>query len=185
MEGFPLCEVGECANAEDLINLVMSEKWDVVISDISMPGRSGLDALKQIQMCCPYLPVLMLTMYPEEQYAMRAFKAGAFGYFTKHLAQEELITAIRKILSGRKYITPSLAEILLDHMQEEQAHKSLSDREFHVFKLLASGKPLSKIAFMLSLSTATISTYRARILGKMKLENNADLTRYALEHNLI
>lgn len=189
LEEYPFCEIEECTNAEEMIHKIINKKFDIIISDISMPGRSGIDALHQIHTSFPNLPVLMLSMYPEEQYALRAFKAGAAGYFTKDLADDELIIAIKKLLSGKKYITPTLAEVLVDQLGKEEPthlpHEHLTDREFDVFKLLAKGGSISKIADLLSLSTATISTYRSRILRKMKLLNNADLTRYALEKKLI
>jgi DNA-binding NarL/FixJ family response regulator len=189
LEEYPFCEIEECSNAEEMIHKIMNNEWDIIISDISMPGRSGMDALRQIHASFPELPVLILSMYPEEQYALRAFKAGASGYFTKDLANDELIIAIKKVLSGKKYITPTLAEVLIGQLGKEEPtvlpHEHLTDREFDVFKLLASGQSISKIADMLSLSTATISTYRSRILKKMNLLTNADLTRYALEKKLI
>jgi DNA-binding NarL/FixJ family response regulator len=153
-----------------------------------MPGRSGLEALQQIRLSYPRLPVLILSMHPEEQYAIRALKAGASGYCSKDLAHEELVNAVRRVLTGKKYITPSLAEALATQLDDEskpEPYKRLSDREFDVFKLLAAGKTVSEIADTLSLSTTTISTYRSRILVKMNFKTNADLIRYALEKKLI
>jgi len=188
LEEYPFCEIEECANAEELIQKANDGQWDVIISDISMPGRSGLEALHQIRLSHPRLPVLIVSMHPEEQYAIRALKAGASGYCSKDLAHEELIIAIRRVLTGKKYITPSLAETLATQLEEEkqpEPYKRLSDREFDVFKLLAAGRSVSEIAENLSLSTTTISTYRARILVKMNIKTNADLIRYALEKKFI
>lgn len=188
LDEYPFGEIEECANAEELLQKANDGQWDVIISDISMPGRSGLEALHQIRLSHPRLPVLILSMHPEEQYAIRALKAGASGYCSKDLAHEELVNAVRRVLTGKKYITPSLAETLatqLDEDSQPEPYKRLSDREFDVFKLLAAGKSVSEIAEALSLSTTTISTYRARVLTKMSLKTNADLTRYALEKKLI
>ncbi|OQP39838.1 DNA-binding response regulator [Niastella yeongjuensis] len=188
LDEYPFGEIEECANAEELLQKANNGKWDVIISDISMPGRSGLEALHQIRLSHPRLPVLILSMHPEEQYAIRALKAGASGYCSKDLAHEELVNAVRRVLTGKKYITPTLAESLATQLEEEkqpEPYKRLSDREFDVFKLLSAGKSVSEIADNLSLSTTTISTYRARILVKMNFKTNADLIRYALENKLI
>ncbi|WP_205513425.1 response regulator [Longitalea arenae] len=188
LDEYPFGQIEECATAEELLQKANDGQWDVIISDISMPGRSGLEALQQIRLSHPRLPVLILSMHPEEQYAIRALKAGASGYCSKDLAHEELVNAVRRVLTGKKYITPSLAETLatqLDEESEPEPYKRLSNREFDVFKLLATGKSVSEIAETLSLSTTTISTYRSRILTKMGLKTNADLTRYALEKKLI
>ena len=188
LDEYPFGQIEECANAEELVQKANDGKWDVIISDISMPGRSGLEALHDIRLSHPRLPVLILSMHPEEQYAIRALKAGASGYCSKHLAHEELVNAVRRVLTGKKYITPSLAETLATQLEEEnqpEPYKRLSDREFEVFKLLATGKSVSEIADNFSLSTTTISTYRARILVKMNFKTNADLIRYALEKKLI
>ena len=188
LEEYPFGEIEECANAEELLQKANEGKWDVIISDISMPGRSGLEALHQIRLSHPRLPVLILSMHPEEQYAIRALKAGASGYCSKDQAHEELVNAVKKVLTGKKYITPSLAETLATQLEEEntqEPYKRLSDREFDVFRLLAAGRSVSEIAEILSLSSTTISTYRARILAKMSFKTNADLTRYALEKKLI
>jgi DNA-binding NarL/FixJ family response regulator len=188
LDEYPFGEIEECSNAEELIQKANEGVWDVIISDISMPGRSGLEALQQIRLSYPRLPVLILSMHPEEQYAIRALKAGASGYCSKDLAHEELVNAVRRVLTGKKYITPSLAEALATQLDDEskpEPYKRLSDREFDVFKLLAAGKTVSEIADTLSLSTTTISTYRSRILVKMNFKTNADLIRYALEKKLI
>jgi DNA-binding NarL/FixJ family response regulator len=188
LDEYPFGEIEECSNAEELLQKASDGNWDVIISDISMPGRSGLEALHQIRLSHPRLPVLILSMHPEEQYAIRALKAGASGYCSKDLAHEELVNAVRRVLTGKKYITPSLAETLASQLEDEnqtEPYKRLSDREFDVFKLLASGKSVSEIADVLCLSTTTISTYRSRILNKLSFKTNADLTRYALEKKLI
>ncbi len=188
LEEFPSAEITETADASSLFMKVLREEWDVVITDISMPDKSGLEVLQQIRRDYPRLPVLILSAHPEDQYAIRALKAGANGYLCKDSASEELVTAIRRILMGKKYITSSLAEKLAFHLDQEAdrpPHESLSDREFEVMKFLASGKVVSEIANQLCLSVTTISTYRARILAKMNLRTNYDLTRYAMENNLL
>lgn len=187
-EEYPFAEIEEASNAEDLIHKTMSGTWDVVITDLSMPGRSGLDALRQIREVFPKLPVLVLSMHPEDQYAIRVLKAGASGYLNKDTAQDELVQAMRKVLAGKKYISSRVAEQMADVIEgntEGALHELLSDREFDVLKMLAGGKSVSEIAAALSLSSTTVSTYRARILEKMKMKSNADLTRYALENKLI
>jgi len=171
-----------------LIKKVIKENWDLIITDISMPGRSGMEALQQIKMEYPKLPVLVLSGHTEEQYAMRALKAGASGYLNKDTAPEELLQAVRRILQGKKYITSNIADKLiadLDKDGEKQPHELLSDREFEVFKLIASGKSVSDIATQMLLSVTTVSTYRARVLAKMNLKTNADLTIYAIENKLL
>ncbi|HMI79136.1 MAG TPA: response regulator transcription factor [Ferruginibacter sp.] len=188
LDEFPTAVIKEVADAEELIMKVMTEKWDVVVSDLSMPGRSGLDALQQIKLSFPDLPVLILSIHPEEQYALRALKAGASGYLSKDTAPDELVKAVQKVLLGKKYISQSIAEKLANTFSAESdqsPHEKLSDREFDVMKLLANGKSVSDIAEMLSLSVTTVSTYRARVMSKMDLRSNSDLTRYAIEHKLI
>jgi two-component system, NarL family, invasion response regulator UvrY len=188
LEEFPSAEITETADAATLFLKVLREEWDVVITDISMPDKSGLEVLQQIRRDHPRLPVLILSAHSEDQYAIRALKAGASGYLCKDSASEELIIAIRRILLGKKYITASLAEKLAFHLDQDgdrPPHESLSDREFEVMKFLASGKVVSEIASQLCLSVTTISTYRARILTKMNLKTNYDLTRYAMENNLL
>ncbi|MDQ6814880.1 MAG: response regulator transcription factor [Bacteroidota bacterium] len=188
LEAFPSAEITEVADAEALINKVSKQDWDVVISDLSMPGRGGLEALQQIKLLSPKLPVLILSVYPEDQYAIRVLKAGASGYLSKDMVPEELVNAVNKVLSGRKYITPTIAEKLASNINfhtNKLPHERLSNREFEVLKLLASGKSISDIASSLFVSSTTVSTYRARILAKMDLKTNADLTQYALENNMI
>lgn len=185
---FPASEIDEVPDAEELIKKVMSEHWDVVVSDLSMPGRSGLDALQQIKLSHPDLPVLILSIHPEEQYALRALKSGASGYLSKDTAPDELVKAVQKVLLGKKYISQAIAEKLANSFSSDadlNPHESLSDREFDVMKLLANGKSVSDIAEMLSLSVTTVSTYRARVMLKMNLKSNSDLTKYAIENKLL
>ena len=179
--------VGEAHNAQEMLALVRKQPCDVIVADISMPGRSGLDVLKELKQDRPKLPVLVLSMHPEDQYAVRMFKAGANAYLTKASAPEELVTAIKKVLGGGNYVSPSLGEKLvhLFHRGEEQpAHELLSDREFEVMRLLSSGKTVSQIAESMNLGTTTVSTYRARILEKLHLKNNAELMRYAVQQGI-
>ena len=188
LDEFPTAVIEEAADADLLLKKVFKEEWDIVISDLSMPGRSGMDALQQIKLHNPKLPVLILSVHSEEHYAIRVLKAGASGYLNKESAPEELIQAVRRLLMGKKYITPTIAEQLasgLDKDSEKPLHEILSDREFEVLKLLASGKSVSDIADQMVLSVTTVSTYRARIMAKMNLKTNADLTLYAIENKLI
>ena len=188
LDEFPTAEIEEVADAEELINKVMTAKWDVVVSDLSMPGRSGLDALQQIKLSHPDLPVLILSIHPEEQYALRALKSGASGYLSKDTAPDELVKAVQKVLLGKKYISQAIAEKLADTFSSDavmQPHESLSDREFDVMKFLANGKSVSEIAEMLSLSVTTVSTYRARVMIKMDMKSNSGLTKYAIENKLL
>jgi two-component system invasion response regulator UvrY len=180
--------IGEAANHGEVMQLLRRETFDVLLLDIAMPGKNGIDTLKQVRLERPKLPVLMLSMYPEDQYAFRALKAGASGYLTKMTAADQLVDAIRTITRGRKYITPELAESLaesFDRDTEIEPHSLLSDREFQTLKLIASGKPLAQIGAELALSPKTVSVYRARLLAKLGLHTNADLTRYAIEHKLL
>ena len=188
LEGFPGAYVEEVGDAEDLIKHVVKSEWDVVISDLSMPGRSGLDALQQIKQLHPTLPVLILSIHPEEQYALRVLKAGASGYLSKDMAPDELVIAVKKVMLGKKYITASVAEKLaatLDQDHNKPLHEFLSDREFNVLKMLAAGRSVSEIAEILFLSVTTVSTYRSRIMTKMNLKNNAELTLYSMENKLL
>lgn len=188
LEEYPSAEIGEAGDSESLIKLVIQKQWDVVICDISMPGRSGLDALSQIKQITPKLPVLIMSMYPEDQYALRVLKAGAAGYIGKETIHDDIVKAIQTVRLGKKFITPAIADRLAQAFETEAGillHDKLSDREFDVFKMIASGKSVSEIASQFSLSVTTVSTYRSRILEKMDLKSNADLTRYALERNLI
>ncbi|MBK8606302.1 MAG: response regulator transcription factor [Chitinophagaceae bacterium] len=183
---YPTVEITEVGDGESLINEVSKNDFDLVISDLDMPGRSGLEALIQIKLIKPNLPVLILSIYTEDLYAIRVLKAGASGYLNKNAAPYELITAIQRISLGRKYITSELAEKLLVHMDsDKEPHELLSNREFEIFKLLAVGKTITQIAEMLSLALTTVSTHRSRIMDKLGLSNNSELTRYAITHNII
>lgn len=179
---------GEAATAREVLSLLNEQFCDVLVLDLNLPDNNGLDLLQTIRKERPQLPVLVLSIFPEDQYALRALRVGAAGYINKRTAPEELLTAIRRVYRSGKYISQSLAEKLafeLDPLTPRPRHETLSDREFQVLRLIASGKSVSEIAAELSLSVTTISTYRARILEKMGFKNNADLTRYALEHKLI
>ncbi len=188
LEAFPSATIEEVTDAESLLKMVFSKTWDVIISDISMPGRSGLEVLQQIKQHYPKLPVLILSVHSEELYALRVLKAGASGYLNKDSAPEQLVAAVNRVMQGKKYITPTIAEKLanaLDHDLDKLSHEYLSDREFEVLKLLAGGMAVSDIASRLSLSVTTISTYRSRVMMKMNLRTNAELTLYAIEHKII
>jgi two-component system invasion response regulator UvrY len=186
-EAFPAVIAFEAINSQQAMDIVSREELDVILLDISMPGRNGIETLKQIRAQGIKVPVLMLSMHPEDQYAIRALKAGASGFINKETATEELLTAIQKILTGKKYITESVAEKLADVGEQgaKPSHEFLSDREMHVLQKIASGQTVSEIAEELSLSVNTISTYRTRLLEKLALHNNAELTRYAIDHRLI
>ncbi len=185
---FKRANFAEAENVPELYNLLKQMAYDVVVLDLSMPGGSGLDVLKQIKHLYPNLPVLVLSMYPEDQYAVRALKAGAAGYLTKESAAQELVTAINKVMHGGKYINASVAETLVHQLgtdYEHPPHQLLSDREYQVLCMIASGKEVGQIAQELSLSVKTVSTYRARILAKMNMRTNAELTHYAIENKLV
>jgi DNA-binding NarL/FixJ family response regulator len=179
---------GEASDGQEVLEKVMKIDFDVVVLDIAMPGRSGLDILKELKSGKPELPVLILSIHPEEQYAVRVLRAGASGYLTKDSAPDELITAIRKVSRGKKYISASLAEKLaydLEISAVKPFHETLSDREYEVMCLIASGKTVKEIAEELFLSGKTISTYRSRILEKMKMRSSAELTHYAIKLGLV
>lgn len=178
---------GEAENGNDALALVRRENFDLVVLDINLPDISGLEVLKQLKKARPKLPVLVLSMYPEEQFAVQALKGGAAGYITKKSAPEELVKAIRKVLTGGRYISPSLAEKLAFDLQtgEKPRHETLSNREFQVMCMIASGKTVKQIADELFLSVETVSTYRARILDKMNMKTNAKLTHYVIRNGLI
>jgi two-component system, NarL family, invasion response regulator UvrY len=178
----------EAETAAKMLDLVREEQWDIVVLDITLPDRSGLEALKDLKAMRPALPVLILSMHPEDQYAMRVLKAGAAGYMNKDSASEELVNAVRKVVGGGRYVSPSMAEKLaavIGSDYQRPAHESLSDREFQVMCMLASGKRLKEVAEELNLSAKTVSTYRARVLEKMGMENNTELTYYAVKNGLI
>jgi DNA-binding NarL/FixJ family response regulator len=180
--------VGEAQTTQEILDLARQEEWDVTVLNISMPGRGGFEALKALKQTHSKRPVLVLSMYPEDQFAVRAFRAGAAGYMTKESAPEDLVQAIRKVVRGGKYVSPSLAEKLAAELGEDAErppHEALSEREYHVLCLLASGKTVTQIAAEMSLSVKTISTYRVRLLEKMRMKTNAEVTRYAIEHRLI
>ena len=189
LEQYPFARIGEASNVEELIREIITHKdWDVVVCDMNMPGRSGLDAIMQIKEIAPGLPVLIMSMYPEDQYALRVLKSGAAGYLTKETIHDDIVRAIETVIKGKRYITLSLAEKLAESVNNDSVkplHEVLSDREFDVFKLLASGKTITEIANQLSLSSTTVSTYRSRIMEKMKMKSNAELARYAIEARLI
>jgi len=179
---------GEAESAQQVLAQVQTHDWDVVILDVTMPGRSGLDVLKDLKSLRPKLPVLVLSMHPEDQYGKRVLKAGASGYMNKESAPEELIKALRKVLAGGRYVSPLLAEKLATDLNEDAgrpAHEILSDREFEVLRKLASGKTVGQIAEDLRLSVPTVSTYRARILEKLNLSTTAELMHYAMRNHLI
>ncbi|MBL0153981.1 MAG: response regulator transcription factor [Chitinophagaceae bacterium] len=187
-EEYPTIYIEEAADAEALVAKVTRDSWDIVISDLSMPGRSGLDALRQIRQLKPELPVIIMSIHPEDQYAIRVLKAGAYAFLGKDCVHDELVPAIKTILQGRKYITPSIAEKLLEAISREDNQplfELLSDREFEVFRLLAGGKSVTEIAGQFALSANTVSTYRSRVLEKMNMKSNAELTRYAMEKGLL
>ncbi|MCX6317530.1 MAG: response regulator transcription factor [Bacteroidetes bacterium] len=183
---YPTAEITEVADGDELVKQVSLGDFDIVISDLDMPGRSGLEALEQIKLLKPQLPVLILSIYPEELYAVRVLKAGASGYLNKNAAPYELVTAVQRILQGRKYITPEISEKLLINIEsDKKPHEKLSNREFEIFKLLASGKSLSQVAESMSLALTTVSTHRSRILKKLDATSNSELTRYAIAHQII
>jgi DNA-binding NarL/FixJ family response regulator len=179
---------GEAKDAWEVLARVQSDHWDLVILDLSMPGRSGLDVLRDIKGMRPKLPILVLSMHPEDQYGKRILKAGASGYMNKESAPEELIKAIRKVLAGGRYVSAALAEKLVMDLNEDTTrpvHETLSDREFEVLRMIASGKTVTQIAGELHLSAATVSTYRARILEKMKMTTTAQIMHYAFSNLLV
>src|SRR5881394_437054 len=185
---FRRAEFGEARNAQEALNRVWKDKWDVVVLDITMPGRSGLEVLREIKHSKPKLPVLVLSMHPEDQFAVRVLKSGASGYMTKESAPEVLVGAIKKVMAGGRYVSSSLAEKMASYLAidtPKPPHERLSDREFVVLRMIASGKTVSQIAAELSLSVKTVSTYRTRILEKMAMASNAELTHYAIKNQLV
>src|SRR2546421_520260 len=180
--------VAEAASAQEALELARKKAWDTVVLDITMPGRSGLELLRDLKRERPDVPVLVLSVHPAEQYAARVLRAGASGYLTKESAPEELLTAVRRIVRGGRYVSPSVGETLaadLGRPADELPHQGLSDREFEIMRLLASGKRASEIAAELHLSVKTVSTYRARVLTKLNLRTTAQVMRYAITHGLV
>jgi two-component system invasion response regulator UvrY len=179
---------GEAGSAPEAFKLLSEKPWDIILLDINLPNKNGIEILKQIRTTNKEVPVFVLSMYPEDQYAVRALRAGASGYMTKEMAPEYLLDAITKVAAGGRYISPELAEQLAKDIQtggNQQPHTILTDREYEIFKLIASGKTVSEIARELSLSVKTVSTYRSRILSKMDLRNNAEITYYAIKYDLV
>jgi len=184
---FPKLQVGDTANARDAVEAVRKQAWDAVLLDINMPGRSGLEVLEELKRLRPAMPVVMLTAFPEEDYAVRAFKLGASGYVSKESASDELLAALRKALGGGRYVTASLAEKLAASVAGDAPaapHETLSNRELQVLRLIAQGRTIKEVAAELSLSEKTIGTYRTRISEKMGLSTNVELARYAFQHKL-
>lgn len=179
--------VGEASNGQEALDKVRNERWDALVLDINMPGRHGLDVLQAVRDIQPQLPILILSVHPEEQYAMRVLRAGAAGYMNKDAAPDELVSAIHKVVAGGKYISPALAERLafeVSGQNDKLPHEKLSDREYRVLIMIGEGKSVGQIAQDLALSVKTVSTYRSRVLEKMNLQNNADMIRYVIDHNL-
>lgn len=184
---FPTCQISEAGTAAEAHSQTMNGGWALIFLDISLPGRSGLDVLKEIKSAHPEQRVLVLSVHPEKRYGIRALKNGASGYLTKQCPQEEVKRAVQRVLEGKRYVTPLLADELAMHLEAGTSglpHEQLSDREYEVMTLIASGLTISEIAEKLSLSVKTISTYRSRMLKKMRMENNAELTSYAIRHDL-
>lgn len=187
-DAFDRVTFSEAGDARQALDEVSKHDWDLVMLDISMPGRGGLDIIQELKTTRPRMPILVMSIHPEEQYAKRVLRAGAAGYITKDSAPEELVRAVRKVLAGGRYVSSSLAERLAFEIEtgaREFPHESLSNREFQVLKLMASGKTVNQIADELSLSAQTISTYRSRILEKMGMKTNAELIHYAVRNNLV
>jgi two-component system, NarL family, invasion response regulator UvrY len=178
---------GEAVDTNAALDLLGKTPIDVLVLDVMMPGRSGLEFLKDLKQLYPKLPVLIMSQYPEDQMAVRAIRSGAAGYLAKDSAPEQLVEAVRRVHSGRKYLTPQTAELLAESVEsgQEHPHETLSDREFDVFRRLARGQSVSDIAADLNLSVKTVSTYRARVLEKMNMRSNADITRYAIQNQII
>lgn len=187
-DALPGADFSEAANGDEVLSNLASFKSSLLVLDINMPGRSGMDVLRDVKQVYPRLPVIILSCHPEDQYAVRCLRAGAAAYINKDGAPEELALAIKKILSGGRYISPTVAEKLLADLEgpsDKPLHELLSDREHEVMRMIAAGVPLTEIGDSLHVSVKTISSYRARIMEKMQMKSNADLTRYAITHALI
>lgn len=182
---YPSVEITEVAEGESLVKEVMLHDFDLVISDLDMPGRNGFEALEQIKLMKPDLPVIILSIYTDDLYAVRALKAGASGYLNKNAAPYELINAIQRVQLGKKYITPEIAEKLLEQINVNNPHEQLTNREFEIFKMLAQGKTISQIAETFSLALTTVSTHRRHIMDKLGVSSNSELIRYAIMHHLL
>lgn len=189
LKEYPSAIIVEAGDAESAIQKTLEQSFDVIISDLTMPGRSGLELVHHVKTHFPRTPVLILSIHPEELYAIRALKSGAAGYLSKDTATKELILAVQRLLNGRRYISTGIAEKIANELDkntaDRPAHDLLSDRELEVFKLLAAGQTISEIAEKFNISISTVSTYRARILVKMGMKSNAELTKYALVNNLM
>jgi len=190
VDEFPGVVIGEASNVPELLEQAQKQRWDVVVLDLMMPGRGGLEGLHEVKRLCPNLPVLVLSMHPEDQFAVRVLRAGGAGYLTKESAPQELVHAVKTIMKGGRYITPTTADLLAAHLHQhgdsdQPLHISLSDREYQVFSLIAAGHTITDISDQLALSVKTISTYRTRILAKLNLKTNADLARYAVQHRIV
>lgn len=187
-EAYPSANIKEVVNSHEVLDQVAKQTWNIILMDISMPGRNGVETLKQIRTNGVKTPILMLSAHPEDQYALRVLKAGASGFLNKDIATDELLVAVSKILSGKKYISDAVAEMLAEFQidtSNKSTHALLSDREMQVLQLIGSGKTVSEIAEQISLSVNTISTYRSRLLEKLSVKNNAELIRYALDNGIV
>lgn len=180
-------EFGEAGTGADALTMALSESWDVVLLDLALPDRHGLDVLRELRAAKPKLPVLILTMFPEDQLALRVLEIGAAGYLTKESAPEELLLAIERVVSGHKYLSPAMSQAVADGLggPPPAPHEQLSDRELEVLRLLAAGRPITAISRQLGLSPKTVTTYRARLLHKLRMKSNAELTFYATQHGLV
>ena len=180
-------EFGEAGTGADALTMALSESWDVVLLDLALPDRHGLDVLRELRAAKPKLPVLILTMFPEDQLALRVLEIGAAGYLTKESAPEELVLAIERVVAGHKYLSPAMSQAIADGLggPPPAPHEQLSDRELEVLRLLAAGRPITAISRQLGLSPKTVTTYRARLLHKLRMKSNAELTFYATQHGLV
>jgi two-component system, NarL family, invasion response regulator UvrY len=188
LDGFPDgVEFGEAGNAAEGLALALNQRWDVVLLDLGLPDRHGLEVLRELHAARPHLPILILTMFPEDQLALRMLEMGASGYLTKESAPEELLRALERVMAGHKYLSPTMAQVVADGVggPPPAPHEQLSDRELEVLRLLAAGRPITAISRQLRLSPKTVTTYRARLLHKLRMRSNAELTFYATQHGLI